>query len=172
MLEIVRTLWRGEELTFHGRHFAYDGVQLAVTPQQDPLEVWLGGQVPAALDRCGRLGEGWMPGLCTPTEAAAARRIIEQAADQAGRTVDGEHFGVNIGWVDSAIDEQVLAQLRARRPDLAMEDLVAVGVDGLTERISSFVEVGFSKFVIRPADSPADWARAVERVADVVKLQS
>ncbi|MGB5758305.1 MAG: LLM class flavin-dependent oxidoreductase, partial [Acidimicrobiales bacterium] len=69
MLHIMRTLWRGETLRFEGRHFRYDDVELAVRPLQDPLEVWLGGQVPAALRRCGRIGEGWMPGLCTPEEA-------------------------------------------------------------------------------------------------------
>ena len=47
-----------------------------------PLEVWLGGMAPAALRRCGRLGEGWMPGLCTPAEAASARAVIDEARER------------------------------------------------------------------------------------------
>lgn len=172
MLEIVRTLWTGEELSFHGRHFDYDEVRLAITPQQDPLEVWLGGQVPAALRRCGRIGEGWMPGLCTPAEAAEARTVIESAAEDSGRAIDGEHFGVNISWVDGTADETVLAGYRARRPDLADEELVSLGVGGLADRVNQFLDVGFSKFVIRPAVPPDDWAESVAAVADVLKLQS
>ena len=58
--------------------YSYDGIQLAVRPKQDPLEIWLGGQVPAALRRCGRIGEGWMPGLCSPEEAAVMRELHEE----------------------------------------------------------------------------------------------
>ena len=172
MLHIMRTLWRGETLRFEGRHFRYDDVELAVRPLQDPLEVWLGGQVPAALRRCGRIGEGWMPGLCTPEEAARSKTVIDAAAAEAGRSIDAEHFGVNISWVDGDVDEAVAAAIRARRPDLEPGDLVARGVEGLAERVGAFVEAGFSKFVIRPAVSPDDWPKAVGSVADVLKLQS
>jgi hypothetical protein len=62
--------------------------------------------------------------------------------------------------------------LKLRRPDLNPEDLVGVGLDGLQQKINDFLNVGFSKFVIRPAAPPMDWSRAVETVSDVVKLQT
>ena len=31
--------------------------------------------VKAALERCGRLSDGWLPSLCTPAEAAAGRTV-------------------------------------------------------------------------------------------------
>ncbi len=172
MVHIMRTLWRGETLSFDGTHFSYRDVGLTVTPKQDPLEVWLGGQAPAALRRCGRLGEGWMPGLCTPAEAARARTAIDEAAAAAGRAIDGEHFGVNISWVDRSIGPEVTASIAARRPDLAAAYGVAVGPRGLCERMSAFLDVGFSKFVIRPATEPPSWPRAVEAVAEVLELQT
>ncbi len=176
MLDIMRALWRGETVTFAGEHYQISDVALAVTPQQDPLEVWLGGQVPAALKRCGRMGEGWMPGLCTPAEAAASRALIDEAASAAGRGIDGEHYGVNISWVDGPIDDpsnaEVLAGLQNRRPDLDPTELVAVGVEGLHRKIDGFLDVGFSKFVIRPAAKPSDWPTAVDAVSEVLKLQT
>jgi probable F420-dependent oxidoreductase len=183
MLTIMRGLWAGQTVSFQGEHHRCEQVHLGVVPVQSPLEVWLGGQVPAALRRCGRIGEGWMPGLCTPAEAAQAKAVIDQAASEAGRTVDAEHFGVNISWVAEAdrghgpLDERVVSAVRARRPKLDAEgitpdDLVARGVDGLKERVEAFLDVGFSKFVIRPALTPDDWAAAVEQVADVLELQS
>ncbi len=162
-LAIMRTLWRGE---------AHNGISLAVRPVQDPLEVWLGGQVPSALRRCGQIGEGWMPGLCTPAEAKAARETIEAEAIAAGKHIDGEHFGMNLTWVDGQITDEVRAQVEGRRPDLRAEDVVSRGVAGLTETIESWLEIGFSKFVIRPAAQPDSWSDAVDSVADVLSLQT
>ena len=170
-LTVMRALWRGEEVTFAGRHVALEGVSLGIRPIQDPLEVWLGGMVPAALRRCGRLGEGWMPGLCTPAEAAAARATIEREAEKAGRHIDAEHFGVNLSFTDR-LDDRVREAIAARRPELAAEELVAIGPEGLGTRIDDFLAVGFSKFVIRPTIEPASWPEAVTGVAEVLERQS
>ncbi len=171
-LQIMRSLWAGETVSFSGEHYRYEGVQLAVHPKQDPLEVWLGGQVPAALRRCARIGEGWMPGLCPPQEAAEGRRVIEAEAEAAGTHIDGEHFGVNISWVDGSIPDEVRASVEARRPDLNADDVIAVGEAGLRDHMAAFLEVGFSKFVIRPASPPDSWPAAVESVAGVLDLQT
>lgn len=171
-LSIMRTLWLGEPLHHDGRFYSYDGVQLAVRPKQDPLEIWLGGQVPASLRRCGRIGEGWMPGLCTPEEAADMRATIIAEATDAGREVDDEHFGMNLSWVDGAISDDLAAAVESRRPGFDPAATIGVGLEGLTERIHAFLEAGFSKFVIRPAESPNDWSAAVESVSDVLALQN
>lgn len=171
-LHIMRSLWRGETVAFDGVHHHYEHAHLAVTPRQQPLEVWLGGQVPAALRRCGRIGEGWMPGLCTPAEAAAGRSVIEAAAVDAGRSIDREHFGVNLSWVDGPISDAVRAGIAARRADLSADELIAVGAEGLAEQIHAFLDAGFSKFVIRPAEQPRSWPKAIESVADVLALQT
>lgn len=171
-LHIMRSLWAGETLTFSGDHYQYDNVALAVRPKQDPLEVWLGGQVPAALRRCGRIGEGWMPGLCTPAEAAESRLVIEAAAEAAGNHIDGEHFGVNISWTDGPVPDDVRTSVETRRPDLNAEDVIAVGEAGLRAHMEAFLDVGFSKFVIRPAVTPDSWSAAVESVVGVLDLQT
>lgn len=163
-LEVMRTLWAGG--TVRG------GATLAVRPVQQPLEVWLGGQVPAALRRCGRIGDGWMPGLCTPEEAGAAREQIQAEATAAGRTIDAEHFGMNLSWVPHRINDDVRATIEARRPGFDPAHTIGVGPAGLAERIEAFLQVGISKFVIRPATNPDSWADAVEAVAPVLSLQS
>ena len=170
-LHVMRTLWSGEPLTFHGRHFDYDDLTLAVRPQQQPLEVWLGGQVPAALRRCGRIGDGWMPGLCTPGEAAEGKAVIDAEAARVGRIVDPEHFGINLSWADAITDRERSA-LAARRPDLDAEDLVAVGADGLVESMHAFLAVGFSKFVVRPLLTPESWADAAAGVSEILQPQT
>jgi probable F420-dependent oxidoreductase len=170
-LEIMRALWAGQTVSFHGNHYRYESATLAVRPLQDPLEVWLGGQVPAALRRCGRIGDGWMPGLSTPAEVAEARAVIDAAASAAGRHIDAEHFGMNVSWVP-AINDEVRAAVAARRTDVTAEEVIGVGPNGLAEKLESFIEVGFSKFVIRPLLAPASWSQAVADVASVLRLQN
>lgn len=171
-LHIMRTLWAGETLTFDGTHHKYESVKLAVRPLQEPLEVWLGGQIPAALRRCARMGEGWMPGLCTPDEAKAARLTIEAEAEAAGREIDREHFGMNLSWVHGSISDELRVGIESRRAGFDPETVIGVGPNGLAERIEAFLDAGFSKFVIRPADAPTDWPDAVASVADVLSLQT
>lgn len=171
-LNIMRTLWSGQPLQHQGRFYSYDNVELAVRPHQDPLEIWLGGQVPAALKRCARIGEGWMPGLCSPDEAAEMRRTITAEAEAAGREIDDEHFGMNLTWVDGPMSDALLASIEARRPGFDPTHTIGCGASGLADRIHAFLDAGFSKFVIRPAEPPDDWSAAVESVSEVLSLQT
>src|SRR5437870_8359066 len=70
-LPLLRRLWAGETVSHEGAAGNFKDVKLSPLPVQQPLEVWLGGTAPAALERCGRLSDGWLPSLCTPEEAAA-----------------------------------------------------------------------------------------------------
>src|SRR2546427_2575800 len=96
-LPLLRRLWAGETVTHEGATGRFRDVKLSPRPIQQPLEVWLGGMVPAALERCGRLSDGWLPSQCTPEEAAAGRAGIEDAAARAGRSVRTEHLRGALG---------------------------------------------------------------------------
>jgi alkanesulfonate monooxygenase SsuD/methylene tetrahydromethanopterin reductase-like flavin-dependent oxidoreductase (luciferase family) len=133
---------------------------------QQPLEVWLGGNVPAALERCGRLSDGWLPSLITPEEAAAGRAVIEEAAAKAGRRISGEHFGMSIGYASQPLDPATARTLAARRPR-ALE-LTPVGLPALRAKIEGFLKVGFSKFVVRPVMPPASWRVELDALAAAV----
>jgi alkanesulfonate monooxygenase SsuD/methylene tetrahydromethanopterin reductase-like flavin-dependent oxidoreductase (luciferase family) len=124
----------------------------------------VGGQLPEALRRAGRLGDGWIPGLITPTEAAEKRGRIEAAA-AAGRTIDPEHFGVNLTYSRSPLPAPVVEQLRRRRPDLDPADLVPQSRPALHARVDAWLAVGFSKFILRPAAPPRDWTAELEALA-------
>src|SRR2546428_2174629 len=72
-LPLLRRLWAGETVTHEGATGRFRDVKLSPRPIQQPLEVWLGGMGPAALERCGRLSDGWLPSLCTPGGAGPGR---------------------------------------------------------------------------------------------------
>ena len=144
----------------------FKDVKLWPLPMQQPLEVWLGGNVPTALERCGRLSDGWLPSLCTPDEAAAGRAVIEAAAARAGRSISSEHFGMSIGYASAPIDPATARTMAARRPR-ALE-LTPVGYPALRKLIEQFIAVGFSKFVVRPVAAPASWRAELEALATAV----
>src|SRR5262245_10387680 len=170
-LPLLRRLWAGETVSHDGIAGSFRDVKLSPSPVQQPLEVWLGGTAPAALERCGRLSDGWLPSQCTPEEAAAGRALIEEAAARAGRSISSEHFGMSIGYARAPIDPATARAMIARRPR-ALE-LTPVGLPALRQVIERFLAVGFSKFVVRPLVAPASWRAELEALsASVGDLQT
>ena len=108
--------------------------------------------MPAALERCGRLSDGWLPSLCTPDEAAAGRVVIDKAAAEAGRSISGEHFGMSIGYAREAIDPATARTMAARRPRSL--ELTPVGLPALSFSSSS----ASSPWAFR-SSSCARWSR-------------
>jgi len=165
-LPLLRRLWAGETVSHEGATGNFKDVRLSPLPVQQPLEVWLGGTAPAALERCGRLSDGWLPSLCTPEEAAAGRVVIDEAAAKAGRSISREHFGMSIGYATAPIDPATARTMTARRPRSV--ELTPVGLPALRERLERFIDVGFSKFVLRPIAAPASWRAELEALAGAV----
>jgi len=165
-LPLLRRFWAGETVSYQGVAGNFQNVKLAPLPAQQPLEVWLGGNVPAALDRCGRLSDGWLPSLCTPEEAKAGRIVIDEAAAKAGRAISGEHFGMSIGYATAPIDPATARTMAARRPRSL--ELTPVGWPALREKIERFIDVGFSKFVVRPIVAPKSWRAELEALSTAV----
>ena len=165
-LPLLRRLWAGETVSHEGATGNFKDVRLSPLPVQQPLEVWLGGTAPAALERCGRLSDGWLPSLCTPEEAAAGRVVIDEAAAKAGRSISREHFGMSIGYATAPIDPATARTMTARRPRSV--ELTPVGLPALRERLERFIDVGFSKFVLRPIAAPASWRAELDALAGAV----
>jgi probable F420-dependent oxidoreductase len=165
VLPVLRRLWAGERVSHHGPAGDFDDVVLAPLPAQDPLEVWLGGTAPASLERCGRLGDGWLPGRCTPAEAAAGKAVVEEAADAAGRAISPEHYGVSIAYARQA---EAAATGAGRDPRGPRPEVLSVGLPALRELLEAFIAVGFSKFVVRPVDPTPDWDQELGELAAAV----
>ena len=95
-LEIAQRLWRGEEVHFAGRFYAYAGARIAPLPMQQPLPCWIGGSSPAAIRRTARLGSGWLAGLSAPDEVARVISAIRAELARTGRSIDPDHYGATL----------------------------------------------------------------------------
>ena len=168
VLGLLRSWWAGEAVDHRSERWTFDHLAPAARPVQDPLEVWLGGRGPQALDRVGRIADGWLGAQLTPDEARAARHRIQEAARRVGREVDPEHFGMSIPYARVPPSDELLGPLAARRPDIDPLAFVSVGRTGLRGFIEGYVDAGLSKFVVRPLAPVASWAEEAAWLGDAI----
>jgi alkanesulfonate monooxygenase SsuD/methylene tetrahydromethanopterin reductase-like flavin-dependent oxidoreductase (luciferase family) len=70
MIQALRLLWSDEHATFHGKHYAFDDVNLLPKPVQQPCPIYIAGTprstqigergVERSLRRIARYADGWM----------------------------------------------------------------------------------------------------------------
>ena len=169
LLPLLRELFSGEPVSYSGRLGEFVDVRVRPLPVQDPLEFWMGGIAKASLIRCGRLADGWLPSLCAPEIAVAGRNVINEAAHDAGREISPEHFGVSVPY--ALRDDDGVRKAMATRRASALP--VPLGVSALKRTLEEFIEVGFSKFVLRPLGPVVEWSAELGELSDAVgALQS
>ena len=174
-LTLLRLLLTSETVSFDGSFFTVSDASVQPLPAK-PLDIWLGGSAPGGLRRVGRLADGWLGSLLTPAEAGTAVRVIQEAAADAGRVVDPDHFGISVPVAlpgSDGIPAELAASIRQRRPDTEPAALVADGWAGARRMIEGYVGAGLSKFVVRPAAPPASVGSFVEDFArELMPLQT
>ncbi len=175
IIGLMRNWWSGEAVTDTFGPWSFDEVQVVPRPLQSPLEIWLGGIGPLALDRVARLADGWLTAAATPSEAANGRLVIEARAAAVGRTIDDDHFGISIPYSRSEPASSVVTALKGRRADGDISQVLPVGGPALTDLVRAHIDGGLTKFVVRPITSGPDasWRDDLTWLADhVLALQT
>jgi probable F420-dependent oxidoreductase len=149
-LQLLRAVLAEPDVDYDGEFFTVRGAAVAPRPER-PLDIWLGGSAPAALRRIGRYADGWLGSFLTPEEARRGRETIERAAQEAGRQIEADHFGISLAVADGELDDQMVDAVRRRRPDVDPSALIAPDWAALHRQLDSYVAAGLTKFVIRPA---------------------
>lgn len=90
-VELMRELWSADTVSFDGAHHTIDRASINPRPSKQ-IPIWFGGSAPALLERCGRLGDGWMPLGGANDKSAALLDQIRTHREAAGKSMDG--FGV------------------------------------------------------------------------------
>jgi probable F420-dependent oxidoreductase len=82
---LLRALWTQRSVTMDGRFDQVTGVGIAPRPVQQPIPVWVGGNVPAAFRRAGRIADGWLPMMQPGPKLEAALAQVAEGAAEVGR---------------------------------------------------------------------------------------
>lgn len=168
LLPVLRELWEGKSVGHEGPSASFPPTRLWPLPVQQPFDVWLGGMAHGSLVRCGRIADGWLPSLCDTDEATSGKQIIMESAEEAGRAISPEHFGVNVVYAHEPLDDRVVAALAARSRGKDPRALVPVGLPALRDALEAFIAVDFTKFVVRPIAPPNSWRAELEALAAAV----
>ena len=154
-LEVIRRLWSEDRVDFDGVHYKLRGASIAPKPVQPDLPMWIGGSSEAAIRRTARIGTGWQAGPETPAQAKEVVAAIKQAAAEAGRAIDDDHYGAGIPYRFGAPDDPALGPLfdaYRKRTGRDPRDYFAIGdADAVVAKIADYVEAGVSKFIVRPS---------------------
>lgn len=156
LIPSLRALWNGA-----------GEVALPVRPVQDPLEIWLGGSGPDAIDRAGRLADGWLGSRVGPDRAGEIRGAIVRAAAGAGRAIDPEHFGLSIAYAREEGDLDRAIRLRSKSA-VDPKSVVPVGRAALRDLVGRLQDAGLSKFVVRRVSPVGSWTEELEWIADAL----
>ncbi|WP_216907057.1 TIGR03854 family LLM class F420-dependent oxidoreductase [Nocardia noduli] len=149
-LRLLRAVLRADDVDFDGDYFSVRGATVGRRSAR-PLDIWLGGRVPAAYRRIGRYGDGWLGSFLTPEEAAAGVAAINAEAAEAGREIEADHFGITVFVAEDGIPAEAAARIGRQRPGVDPADLIAGGWPELHRLIDGYLAAGLSKFVVVPA---------------------
>ncbi|HWD95547.1 MAG TPA: LLM class F420-dependent oxidoreductase [Acidimicrobiales bacterium] len=88
-IELLRRLWTEQSVTFDGTFHHVTGAGIAPMPIQQPIPLWMGGGAGPALERVGRLADGWFSNATPGPQLDGALTTIRDAARAAGRDPSG-----------------------------------------------------------------------------------
>ena len=115
-IDVVGQIWDADApggVRVEGQHYRVVGAKRGPAPSHD-VRVWLGAQKPRMLSLIGRRADGWLPSLprLQPGDLAAGNAMIDEAADQVGRSPRDVRRLLNIGpnLTAEALAELALAE--------------------------------------------------------------
>jgi probable F420-dependent oxidoreductase len=120
-IALLRALWcaDGDVVEFHGEFNEIPPMDPEPRPVQRPIPILIGGHTEVALERAGRIGDGWIAGQMSPTRIAEHWPRVLEAAERNGRDPSSLTLVTSI----------------SERTDLPLVDLLSqyrdVGVDHL-----------------------------------------
>jgi probable F420-dependent oxidoreductase len=167
-IDVLRRAWAGGVTEFAGEFYTLPTGRIAPLPVQRPgPPILLGGTVPRALERVGRLADGWLTSSRTDlSRIAEPIAVVKEAAAAAGR--DPESIRIICRGVTRVGEHVVVPEGGGRRPlsgsyDDIRADTEWLAGQGVTE---VFYDLNWDPLVGAPDADPAGaTARAEEILA-------
>jgi len=166
-VEFLRAVSAGGPVSFSGKHFSIDDLDLAPAFVQQPLPVWMAGNPPVGaspprvnrvLERVARLGDGWLTFAVTPDTLRERIRVLEELRASSGRSSDSEFpvcvfLNVNVNPIAGvAVDDALSVWKRHSTRNVSADQLLQVAAIGSPEQGADFigrlVEAGATAFAI------------------------
>lgn len=144
-LAIIHALWRGEEVTFKGKYYDFEGAVCSPAPLG--LRLWIGGRGKQRTIRlAAKYADGFNMPYVSPDLAADRLARLTRACEKIGRDPAEIDTSVNLGFYMNS----------QRTPDIDPSGSLTGGVAEAVDMIGRFKEIGIQgiNIAFRP---PVDW---------------
>ena len=151
VLEVVRRLLGGEEVSFDGRYHRLEKVRVGPLPET-PIRLWVGGRRGAAVERAGRLGDAWVSDTRMPDDELRVEldRYRTAAAAHGRPAFPVLRRNLVLGETDSeargSMEQVVTVSSRGLVPGNTLVGSPAT----IVERLLAYEREGFAMTIVRP----------------------
>lgn len=141
-VELMRRLWTEDAFSFEGEFHSFEHASILPRPTE-PIPILFGGSAPALLDRCARMGDGWLP-LGIPNEKSVDRIAeMRRVREAAGKSWDDFEIRPQAQWSGGAPERwqshaQRWKELGATHIAVATHNAGETDVDGHLARIAEY----------------------------------
>jgi probable F420-dependent oxidoreductase len=145
-IELMRLYWSQPSVTFHGRFYHAEAMAVDPPPvQPGGPPVWLGGGSEAALQRVGRLADGWLAVGEDPRSIRDKVSMIARAAQDAGR--DPRRIGLHVLLGESSNLDRLASEASAFRDagfsgaSVNLDQIIASGARDLDKQRETLARI-------------------------------
>lgn len=170
-LRLCRALWSGDPVDWHGR-WEVAGT-LAPTPHRaGGPPIWIGGNLPASLERVGKWFDGWFPNAPDPPTFARQWQEIKAIARAAGREpaqLDAAMYltlaiGDDAAEADARLDAFLEGYYAQPANVLRQRQAVFAGpAEAAAEWLNAYASAGATHLVLRFAGQPEPQMEAMAK---------
>lgn len=138
-LEVLRTVWSGKHVEFHGEFVDFEPLTSTPRPAQGrDIPILVGGDTPVAMRRAARLADGYFPGETDPERLGELITTVRAACQAIDRDPDSIEINAIFGSLrDPAAGLEVMERLGVGR---VMVPAFAFVGDGGLDRLRQFGE--------------------------------
>lgn len=163
-LEVIRTIWTADDVTYEGKHFSAKGITAHPRPVSTPHPpIWIGGNTGAARDRVVKFGDGWCP-FAAPAMLAQTARTAVMDTDRLAEGVDDLRRRFDAAGRDFSAIDVAFGNSEGGTPgsDDFNADAYLAGVEKLAAIGVTWVQVGL------PGDSLAHILESIDQFGSSV----
>jgi probable F420-dependent oxidoreductase len=146
-IALMRALWCAEDdlVEFHGEFFDLPPMDPEPRPVQRPIPILIGGHSDIAVERAGRVGDGWIASRMSPGRLSEHWEKVRAAANRANRDPDalvlvtGATLRREVPFVDLAAEymamgvDHLQVDLREDTPEATLDRLREFGTDVISK---------------------------------------
>jgi len=150
VVTVARALLAGERVTHRGRYHTLEGATISPLPRV-PVEIWLGGTVPAAAERAGRLGDAWLTGQNAANDDLVRQlEVYREAAARSGRPPRPVlRRDIYVGESDEEARAVVGAILAEGYRGTGLDRLLVGNADTVVQALCRYRAMGFDYVMVR-----------------------